>query len=230
MKKRLNSMVMAGIFIFLGGIIINIPIRAEDRTGQNEILPPPIGGCGAEGCRGVIAQGGGNRAGRIMRPSVGMKRQFNRNNLDIEAKVMDIIKSYNPSLYDKISSTKETDPLKYRHIINVSFNLFELARDVESKELEKSIVEAISLEYDVRELGLKYEKASAQEKTKIKDEIKSKLDVIFDIRTKIMEARLKRLEDNVKNLKSDIENRKTNKKEIVENRLNQIIKGRELSW
>ncbi|HOL62120.1 MAG TPA: hypothetical protein PK103_02000, partial [Elusimicrobiales bacterium] len=134
----------------------------------------------------------------IKKPGIGMQRmgQGQREFFDdgMESKVLEIIKTNDPEFHKKIIALKGADTVKYRQIIKMSFNFLTFARNLEDKTIEKDIVKGISLEYDVRELGLKYEKASDSDKTKIKEEIKSKLNALFDIRTKVQELRVKRLE------------------------------------
>ncbi len=147
---------------------------------------------------------------------------------ETEAKVIDIVSKNDPQFASKLNELKKNFPHKYNHMIRVASNLLELSDDNEL--VEKDIVRGMALEFDTRELALKYVRSSNGEKEKIKSEIRSKLNELFDIRTKIQELRIKRLESRIKNLKLDVEKRKQNKSKIVEDRLNELCGDRSLRW
>lgn len=147
-----------------------------------------------------------------------------------EERVIGVIKKYDPSFADKLLRLKEENPQKYNIAIGISFRFLNMAKRVEDPGLEKDIVRGISLEYEVRELSLQYDKANDAEKNKIKEKIKANLNELFDIRTKGQEVRIKMMEKELARLKAGIEKRKTNKAKIVEHRLDQLTGGIGLSW
>lgn len=151
-----------------------------------------------------------------------------RLNDEVEKEVIEIISKNDSSFANKVLELKEKDKIKYEQFIKVSGNLLSIAKL--NKNLEKDIVRGMALEFETRELALKYKDANSADKEKIKREIRTKLSELFDIRTKIHEIRLKNLEERVKELKSDIETRKNNKSKIVENRLEELISKRTLRW
>lgn len=164
-------------------------------------------------------------------PKAMMKKQFLKQGdvgIELEKKVMDIVSKNDPAFAKKLTELKKTDPNKYRQVIKLSLNLFEFAD--EGDVSDKDIVRGIALEFETRELAFKYNKANSSERDKIKSEIKSKLNELFDIRTKIQELRVKKLETRIKDLKQDIEKRKQNKTKIVEDRLNDLIGDKALKW
>lgn len=236
MKKIILALLVTLSFASVG-FVNNLSAQSPEEITQPEEGDeiPDIGPYG-------MGMGPGNAMGgpgmgmkrNIKKPGIGMQRmgQGQREFFDdgMESKVLEIIKTNDPEFHKKIIALKGTDTVKYRQIIKMSFNFLSFARNLEDKIIEKDIVRGISLEYDVRELGLKYEKAAEADKPKIKEEIKSKLNALFDIRTKVQELRVKRLENEVKELKSTVEKRKANKSQIVEQRLNQIIGRKYLNW
>lgn len=144
--------------------------------------------------------------------------------------IMEIIKKNDPAFADRLLELEKKDPFKYHQVIKISFRLLNISRKAGEENIEKDIVRAVSLEYDVRELALQYDKATDSEKSKIKEEMKSKLNELFDIRLKAQEIRVKKVEQELIELKSNIQKRKANKLKIVEDRLNQLTKGKDLSW
>lgn len=237
MKKIILALLVTLSFAsvgFVNNLSAQSPNEEMSQAEEGEDMPD-IGPYG-------MGMGPGNPMGgpgmgmkkNIKKPGIGIQRmgQGQREFFDdgMESKVLEIIKTNDPEFHKKIIALKGTDAVKYRQIIKMSFNFLTFARNLEDKTIEKDIVKGISLEYDVRELGLKYEKAADSDKSKIKEEIKSKLNALFDIRTKVQELRVKRLENEVKELKATVEKRKANKSQIVEQRLNQIIGRKYLNW
>ena len=182
-----------------------------------------------------VACGDGVGCGMHGGPGFGPKAMAGkmRRGIDIsaetEARVMDIVSKNDPQLASKLGEIKKNFPQKYKQIIRISSNLFDLSHD-DDEGVEKDIVKGIALEIDTRELALNYAKAQGSEKEKIKSDIKAKLNELFDIRTKIQELRIKKLESRIKELKADIEKRKQNKSKIVEERLNDLCQDRSLKW
>lgn len=141
---------------------------------------------------------------------------------EMETEVISTIEKYDPSFAKKLKELREKDARKYRRTLRLAFGMINQARDLNDSSIEKDIVKAVSLEYDVRELALKYIDANDSEKAKIKSEMKEKLSVIFDTREKFRELKIKRMETKIKELKKLLEERKSNKEKIIEDRINQL--------
>lgn len=148
----------------------------------------------------------------------------------MEAKVMEVIKKNDPAFAEKLAKLKETNEKKYDTVIAMSAKSLMMGKMSGEKELEKDMVKAVSLEYEVRELALSYDKASDADKAKTKEQIKSKLGEIFDIRTKGQEVRIKKMEQEISELKKGLETRKANKSRIVDQRLEQLIGNKYMNW
>jgi hypothetical protein len=223
MKKILS--VVGMLVIILSSVVVNQLVAGElpnDETVVEDLVGGP--------CMGM---GPGFGPNRPLKPGIGPQRMKELRigfALDtIEDKVLEVIKKNDPSLYNRVSDLKKNDSVKYEHLIKIAFNMFAMTKDLGSN-LDKDITRAISLEWDVRELSQKYDKAQDVDKTKIKNEIKTKLNEIFDIKTKVMELRVKKLEERLKDLKDNISKRRENKETIVNQRLNQLTKEKYLNW
>lgn len=148
----------------------------------------------------------------------------------MEERVIEVIKRNDPAFAQKLAGLKQTNEKKYDATLAVAAKFLNMGKMADEPGLEKDIVRGISLEYDVRELSLSYEKASDADKAKIKDQMKSKLNELFDIRTKGQEIRVKKLEKEIADLKKGMETRKANKAKIVEQGMEQLIGNKYLSW
>ncbi len=213
---------------------LNAQQGPDDFDGEEMMQPAPRGPMGGQmGQQMGPGQFGGpqerqkgmKKMGKEMRPQKGWDIPE-----AMEGKVMEIIKRNDPALAEKLAKLKESNEKKYDATIAIAAKFLGAAKMSEDPSMEKDVVRGIGLEYDVRELSMSYEKASDSEKAKIKEQIKSKLNELFDIRTKGQELRIKKLENEIAELKKGIETRKTNKSKIVEQRMEQLIGNKYLSW
>lgn len=222
------------IFLLTAAVISSVNMLSSQEIDETQTEEVSMYGIG-RGPMGLGYGSGPDRSG-FNGPGFGpgaMKRnkQYPKGrflNEEIEKEVIDVISKNDPSFASKILELKKSDKIKYDQFIRVSANLLSVARL--DKSLDKDIVRGMALEFETRELALKYRDATQSEKEKIKKEIKTKLNELFDIRTKIHEFRLKKLEERVKELKADIDLRKSNKAKIVENRLEELISRKTLKW
>lgn len=84
---------------------------------------------------------------------------------------------------------------------------------------------------DAAGLGFRYKYADDNEKPKIINDLKSKLNQLFDIKEKARSLEVEYLEKELAQLKESLKVRKSNKGEIINRRLNELIgKGDYLVW
>ena len=87
------------------------------------------------------------------------------------------------------------------------------------------------LELFTEVLSIRYEHANDKEKTKIINDLKSKLNLLFDMKEKARNLEVEMLEKELAQLKKSLKVRKNNKSEIINRRLNELIgKGEYLEW
>ena len=97
------------------------------------------------------------------------------------------------------------------------------------ESLEKDAVRGLALEFESKELSMKFNKASDADKKAIKDKLKTVLSELFDLKSKGQELRVKRMEGEIGSLKKKLESRKANKGKIVDQRLEQLT-GEGYGW
>lgn len=229
---------------------MSLSAQAQEDLDSEEVssdvnTPPsgPVGmgpmGYGMGGGPGQMVGPGQRGGGPAMKQGKGFKKPgAGRMNAgrgwgipdELEAKILQVIKKNDPAFADKLARLKESDERKYDSTIEIAARFLNMGRIANEPGIEKDIVRGISLEYEARELALKYENAKENEKAKIKEDMKGKLNELFDIRTKAHEIRVKRLENEISQLKRNLEARKANKTKIVEQRLDQLIGNKYLSW
>jgi len=224
MKKLIGILIMSTLI--LSQVVVNRLVAEEMLDNEtieedSSIVRPDVGGGRGFGFGGSIKPGIGPKK---MKASKVFNREIAENN------VLEIIKKNDELLYKKVLDLKKKDPVKYGYFIKIAFNMFAMSKDFEG-DLDKDITRGISLEWDIRELSEVYNKSSEADKAKIKNEIKTKLNEIFDIRTRIMELRVKRVEKRLDELKNNISERKKNKQAIVNERLDRVLGNKKyMNW
>lgn len=146
-----------------------------------------------------------------------------------EDEVLAVITKHDPVFAQKVEDLREIAPGKYKMLMQMSGKMFGIAKMQQNENIEKDAVRALSLEYDTKELGLKYERSTDADKKAIKETLRGKLAELFDLKTKAQELRVKHMEAELSSLKKNIENRKANKSKIVEQRLEQMT-GEGYGW
>lgn len=219
--------------------VVNLNAQAsEDMDGGDEMsqisAPPAMPGGMQMGPMGAgQGPGPGMMRGNGFNPKGPGKMGIGRGMempQEVEARVLEVIKRNDPAFAEKLAKLKETNEKKYDTVIAMSAKGLMIGKMSGDKDLEKDMVKGVSLEYEVRELSLAYDKASDGEKAKIKEQIKGKLGEIFDIRTKGQELRIKNMEKEISELKKGLETRKANKSRIVDQRLEQLTGNKYMNW
>lgn len=161
------------------------------------------------------------------RKNIGKKRfQGVDVNRDMKIQAVDVIKKYDPKFAETLKELKTSAPRKYKHVLRSSSRI--LFKHI-AGDSEKDGVETIKLEYETRELGFKYKKASSAKKKTFKKQLNTKLSRLFDLRAKGQEARLKNMEKNIEKLRAKLKDRKANKSQIVKSRIDEIM-GEGYTW
>lgn len=146
-----------------------------------------------------------------------------------EDEVMAVITKHDPAFAKKVEDLRELAPAKYKMLMQMSGKLFGMAKMEQDESIEKDAVHAMSLEFETKELSMKYDKASDADKKTIKESLRSKLAELFDLKSKGQELRVRHMEKEIGKLKKNLESRKANKAKIVDQRLEQMT-GEGYGW
>jgi hypothetical protein len=204
----------------------------EDGPDESD-MRPGMGGPGM-GARGQMGPGMQQRGQGMDQDRTAVKkkmvmRQGKEGGFFPEERVLGVIKKHDPVFAKKVADLKETAPAKYRMVLQMSGKLFAMARMQQDETIEKDAVRTLALEFESKELSLKYNKASDSEKKSIRERLKVVLSDLFDLRSKGQEMRVKHMEDEIGRLKKNLEKRKASKAKIVEQRLEQLT-GEGYGW
>jgi len=187
-----------------------------------------------------MSEPGGPGMGQGMRPGMQQRGMGQRQMMNKKAmrggmgfisgeKALEIIKKNDPDFARKLEGMRETAPAKYKMVIQMSGKLLGMARMARDESVEKDAVKGLALEFESRELSLKYNKASDPEKKEIKSRLKVVLSDLFDVKTRGQELRAKHMAQEIERLNKKLEKRKANKSKIVDQRLDQLT-GEGYGW
>lgn len=146
-----------------------------------------------------------------------------------EEETLAVIKKHDPAFAAKLAGLRDTAPAKYKMVLQMSGRMLSMGKMEKDESFEKDAVRVIALEFETRELSLKYEKASEADKEIIKGSLRARLGELFDLKTKGQERRVKHMEGEIAKLKKGLETRKANKAKIVDQRLEQMT-GEGFGW
>ena len=221
-----------------------LTLRAQEGPGDEEEIEVNESGPGRPEMRpGMRGEMGGPEQSE-MRP--GMKGGMGREKMQIKIKkfregkgeggpglmeeeIMAVITKHDPAFAKKLGNLREMAPGKYKMVLQMSGKMIGMAKMEQDESLEKDAVRGMSLEFESKELALKYDKASDAEKKTIKDSLRGILAELFDLKTKGQELRVKRMEKEMAKLRKSLESRKANKDKIVGQRLEQMT-GEGYGW
>jgi hypothetical protein len=146
-----------------------------------------------------------------------------------EDETLAVIKKNDAAFAKKVEDLRTIAPAKYKMLLRMSGNLFAMAKMEQDANLEKDAVRTLALEFDSKELSMKYDKAAEADKKAIKESLRAELSELFDLKTRGQELRVKHMEGEIARLKKNLASRKTNKAKIVEQRLDQMT-GEGAGW
>lgn len=146
-----------------------------------------------------------------------------------EDETLALIKKTDAGFAKKLDDLKTVAPAKYKNIVQMSSRALSVSKMEQDETMQKNIVRGLSLEFEVKELGLKYDKAADADKKAIKETLRARLSELFDLKTNGQEQRLARMQKEIARLRKNMEKRKANKGKIVEQRLDQVT-GEGFGW
>lgn len=154
-------------------------------------------------------------------------------NVKEEAKAL---KNFSESEIKMLKEIKQSDKMKYYEFLNrkrfrfsfIEFPQGEASTYKKEHERENKI---INLEIETEALALQYKSASENKKERIKSELKTKLNALFDLKEEDRKREVEELEKRLKELNASLETRKKNKDEIVNRRIRELTgENKYLRW
>jgi len=217
------------------------PGSGGDEAGMSEEGPEGGPGMGMGRGQGGLGMGqpGMGQAGMGMKGGMGQgmnRKQMMRGGPGMggpgflsEAETLAVIKKHDAVFAKKVEDLKSMAPAKYNMVLQMSGKMFAMAKMEQDESIENDAVRALALEFESRELSIKYSRASDADKNAIKESLRAKLGELFDLKTRGQELRVKHMEREIAKLKKNLEARKAGKVKIVDQRLEQLT-GEGVGW
>ena len=145
----------------------------------------------------------------------------------------ELLKNLKEELKRELKAIKEVDKEKYFDFLRESQykNMripFISKREKAMYERERKIFES---EVKAEALAAKYEKANQTQRNKIKEQLRSALNNLFEEKEKRREDEVKELENELKELRKSLAVRQKNKKNIIERRIQDLLdEDQYLDW
>ena len=146
------------------------------------------------------------------------------------------LKNFSEKELKYLKTIKEADKMKYYELLNrkrfrFSFNDFPRAEMLIHKQEQERENKIIGLEIETEGLAIQYKNANENQKEKIKSELKTKLNSLFDLKEEDRKNEVENLEKRLRELKASLEARKRNKDEIVNRRIRELTgENKYLRW
>lgn len=151
-----------------------------------------------------------------------------------EKEALEFIQMIAPFRMDNLKKLKQFDPGEYqRRLMEAYHNKLQLDLLKQNDPQQyQSRIDEIKMDQQSNQMGEDYRKATSQEeKDRIRGNLKTLLNQLFDVREKNKEAEIKHLEDQLTRLKTTMADRRKNKDQIVQNRLEELLdEGKSLRW
>jgi len=150
-----------------------------------------------------------------------------------EDEALRLLQETDPGRYDRVLQLKTSNPLMYQQIMNQFARQLRNLKRIKANDPEtyKRILQERRMDRDCRDLAEAWKTADTDEQKRIENQLKEKLNILFDLRQKNRELEIRRLEERLQELKEKNRLRMANKQDIVENRFQELIgKSSVLEW
>jgi hypothetical protein len=145
------------------------------------------------------------------------------------AQIMAFVGENMPWLKPELEKLKETDQARFRQVCrHMRFDIAQLKNLKESDpEAFKNAIEERLLRARAGELAVKIRAATdAVERDALKADLRKVIDQLFDKETLVRNAQIREVEKRLDVLRKDLQDRAAKRDEIVEKRVDDMVKGR----
>jgi hypothetical protein len=149
-----------------------------------------------------------------------------------EEEVNDILaftREYMPQINADLLKMRETDPAHFRQMCRrLRFEIRQLrALKTENPEAFQKALEEKQLQAHVRELAQAFRKSSdPAERDRLKQELRGRLQKLFEAEAFTKRAQIRRLEEALKKLRDELQNRETRRDEFIDKQVNDLTSPR----
>jgi hypothetical protein len=135
------------------------------------------------------------------------------------------LKNASPEIKEYFKQIKSNDERRYYSLLReyyFSSLRYPLMRRTEA-QMQNTQKEIIEQEIKTEALAAKYQKASSNDKAKVRDDLEQSLTYLFDLKENQREIEVKELESQLRELKDKMNIRKKNKSTIIKRRIEELL-------
>jgi hypothetical protein len=148
--------------------------------------------------------------------------------------ILQFYQQIDPNIEVKVQRLQATDPRGLEKQYQKMYREYMFLKRLQEEETDRynEAIELRRLSVKADEKARAYHQSETEaQKLQIKTDLREILDKLFDLREKERAAEAERIEKRLEHLRQEMQERRTNKAQIVENRLNQMVgKGYLYEW
>lgn len=147
-------------------------------------------------------------------------------NPEQEEETLEYLKEFHPGRGGDLLLLKASRPERYWAFLSRAFREMRYLEDLKEKDPERyeRVFQEKKLEREAWNLSRQYRQTEDdKEKARLKEELKSLLDQVFDFRQMNRQEEIEKLEKRLAELKENNQKRLANKDEIIQRRLKQML-------
>lgn len=150
-----------------------------------------------------------------------------------ERDVIDYLSDVRPEQVDDLLNLKDRRPLAYQRFLSRAFREMRYMEELQQNDPERYEIMAQEkqLESESRDLAKQYRNSTDEdERSRIRAEMRTILDRLFDLRQMNREFEIERLEKRLEEAKANNLRRLENKNSIINARMNELLKEGGMEW
>ena len=151
-----------------------------------------------------------------------------------DEQIFDFLEKFDPARLQKLVHLEDVDPEEFHKVLKETRREFGRLMELKKRDPERfeQMMHERRMEQETGQLAMHYRNTkNAEEKEKIKKEIRERLEKLFDLREAQKAAEIKRMEEELAKLKEKAKTRKDNRDKIIEQHQKELLgENDDMKW
>lgn len=151
-----------------------------------------------------------------------------------DEQIFDFLEKFDPARLQKLVHLEDVDPEEFHKVLKETRREFGRLMELKKRDPERfeQMMHERRMEQETGQLAHHYRNSkNAEEKEKIKKEIRERLEKLFDLRAVQKEAEIKRMEEELAKLKEKSKTRQDNRAKIIEQHQKELLgENDDMKW
>ena len=144
---------------------------------------------------------------------------------------LDHLKEKDPDEYARLQKLRETSPDEFRQALHEKLKQERSRYQLGRHNRPPISPEIAQLEKETMDISIQYRQTTdSNQKEKIREELRQKIETLFDLREKNRQEHIRRIEADLTHLKKSVQERQAHRDEIIERRLQELTDADGLKW